>query len=36
MIKSRRIRCTNGAEEECLEDIGGKVRRIDTTKKTKT
>jgi hypothetical protein len=27
---------TNGGEEECVEDIGGKVRRKETTRKTKT
>jgi hypothetical protein len=26
---------TNGGEEECIEDIGGKARRKDTTRKTK-
>jgi hypothetical protein len=27
---------TNGVEEECIENIGGKVRRKETTRKTKT
>jgi hypothetical protein len=27
---------TNGGEEECIEDIGGKARRKETTRKTKT
>jgi hypothetical protein len=27
---------TNGREEECIYDIGGKARRKETTKKTKT
>jgi hypothetical protein len=27
---------TNGGEEECIFDFGGKVRRKKTTKKTKT
>jgi hypothetical protein len=27
---------TNGGEEECIEDIGGKARRKETTGKTKT
>jgi hypothetical protein len=26
----------NGGEEECMRDIGGKVRRKETTMKTKT
>jgi hypothetical protein len=26
----------NGREKECIEDIGGKARRKDTTRKTKT
>jgi hypothetical protein len=25
-----------GGEEECIEDIGGKARRKETTRKTKT
>jgi hypothetical protein len=31
----RRCR-TNGGEEECIEDIGGKARRKETTRKIKT
>jgi hypothetical protein len=27
---------TNGGEDECLQDIGGKARRKETTGKTKT
>jgi hypothetical protein len=27
---------TNGGEEECIQDIGGKARRKETTGKTKT
>jgi hypothetical protein len=27
---------TNGLEEECIRDIGGKARRKETTRKTKT
>jgi hypothetical protein len=27
---------TNEGEEKCIEDIGGKARRKDTTRKTKT
>jgi hypothetical protein len=27
---------TNGADEECNKDIGGKARRKKTTRKTKT
>jgi hypothetical protein len=27
---------TSGGEEECIEDIGGKARRKETTGKTKT
>jgi hypothetical protein len=27
---------TNGGEEECIEDIGGKSRRKETTVKTRT
>jgi hypothetical protein len=27
---------TNGGEEESIEDIGGKVRREETTRNTKT
>jgi hypothetical protein len=27
---------TNGGKEECMQDIGGKVRRKETTGKTKT
>jgi hypothetical protein len=27
---------TNGGEEECIQDIGGKSRRKETTGKTKT
>jgi hypothetical protein len=27
---------TNGGEEECMKDIVGKVRRKETTRKTKT
>jgi hypothetical protein len=27
---------TNGREAECIKDIGGKVRRKETTRKTKT
>jgi hypothetical protein len=26
---------TNGGEEECIEDIGGKARRKEITRKTK-
>jgi hypothetical protein len=26
----------NGGEEECIKDIGGKARRKETTRKTKT
>jgi hypothetical protein len=39
MIKSRRMSracSTNGGEEECINDIGGKARRKETTKKTKS
>jgi hypothetical protein len=31
-----RIRSTNWGEEDCIEDIGRKVRRKETTRKTKT
>jgi hypothetical protein len=34
-IKSE-ARSTNGSEEECTQDIGGKARRKETTRKTKT
>jgi hypothetical protein len=27
---------TNGGDEECIKDIGGKTRRKETTRKTKT
>jgi hypothetical protein len=27
---------TNGGDEECVQGIGGKARRKETTKKTKT
>jgi hypothetical protein len=27
---------TNGGDEECIQDIGGKARRKETTRKTKT
>jgi hypothetical protein len=27
---------TNGGDEECVKDIGGKARRKETTMKTKT
>jgi hypothetical protein len=27
---------TNGGEDECIQDIGGKFRRKETTRKTKT
>jgi hypothetical protein len=27
---------TNGGEEECIQDTGGKVRRTETTRKTET
>jgi hypothetical protein len=27
---------TNGGEEECIQDIGGKSRRKETTRKAKT
>jgi hypothetical protein len=27
---------TNGEEEECIEEIGGKARRKETTRKTRT
>jgi hypothetical protein len=27
---------TNGGDEECIEDIGGKARRKETIRKTKT
>jgi hypothetical protein len=27
---------TNGGEEECIQDIDGKARRKETTRKTKT
>jgi hypothetical protein len=27
---------TNGGEEECIKDIGGKARRKEVTRKTKT
>jgi hypothetical protein len=27
---------TNGGEEVCIKDIGGKARKKETTKKTKT
>jgi hypothetical protein len=27
---------TNGGEEKCIKDIGGKARRKKTTRKTKT
>jgi hypothetical protein len=40
MIKSRRMRIADHAarmgEEECIYDIGGKARRKETTRKTKT
>jgi hypothetical protein len=42
MIRSRRmgweghVGSTSGAEEECIHDFGGKVRRKETTGKTKT
>jgi hypothetical protein len=40
MIKSRRIRVAGHVErwgeEECVWDIGGKARRKETTRKTKT
>jgi hypothetical protein len=26
---------TNGVEDECIKDIGGKIRRKDPTRKTK-
>jgi hypothetical protein len=26
---------TNGGDEECIQDIGGKARRKETTRKTK-
>jgi hypothetical protein len=29
-------RSTNGGEEECIYDIGGKARRKETARKTKT
>jgi hypothetical protein len=31
-----RARNTNGREDECLEDMGGKARRKETTRKIKT
>jgi hypothetical protein len=31
-----RTSSTNGGEEECIQDIGGKARRKETTRKTKT
>jgi hypothetical protein len=31
-----RARITNGGDEECIYDIGGKARRKETTRKTKT
>jgi hypothetical protein len=31
-----RARGTNGGADECIEDIGGKARRKETTRKTKT
>jgi hypothetical protein len=41
MIKSRRMRCSvhvarMGGEEECVWNIGGKARRKEFTRKTKT
>jgi hypothetical protein len=40
MIKSRRMRCqacsTNEGEEKCIYSIGGKARRMETTRKSKT
>jgi hypothetical protein len=41
MIMSRRMRLgracgTNEGDEECIKDIGGKARRKETTRKTKT
>jgi hypothetical protein len=41
MIKSRRMRWVGhvarmGGEEECIQDIGGKARRKENTRKTKT
>jgi hypothetical protein len=35
-IKIRRACSTNGGEEECILDIGGKARRKETSRKTKT
>jgi hypothetical protein len=31
-----RASSTNGGEKECIQDIGGKARRKETTGKTKT
>jgi hypothetical protein len=31
-----RVCSMNGGEEECIYDIGGKARRNETTRKTKT
>jgi hypothetical protein len=31
-----RARSMNGGEEECIEDIGGKARRKETARNTKT
>jgi hypothetical protein len=31
-----RARSTNGGEEDCIKEIGGKARRKETTRKTKT
>jgi hypothetical protein len=37
MIKSRRMRWIgHGVEEKCIYDIGGKIRRKETARKTKT
>jgi hypothetical protein len=31
-----RLCSTNGGEEECVQDIGGEVKRKETTRKTMT
>jgi hypothetical protein len=36
MIKSRRACSANGGEEECIQDIGGKTRMKETTRKNRS
>jgi hypothetical protein len=36
LIKTVILSSTNGGDKECIEDIGGKARRKETTGKTKT